>query len=359
MGSSRTASTRFKDLLDDDSTDEQESHTEERSQSEEELEESQDDSGESDDSSLSLSLPSLDDMFASTGQQYYQSGQSPQQAEYERHIRDSVRKLKHAKKKLQKRNKKKKRKTETVFRYLMKAVESYQLPVLDYKPQPSRRRGAFLRFMDKLKLVTSSVGETRNMLADSGNPKAPSNKAANRAMFRVLCSRVDTYLVSQLHELQARRGHEDGFGALMLLRSLFADAEDVDYKISVLNEFQAVKLHETESVFDFSKRFGFLYRAVVGSGQGVPEKERIRYYLRALREHREPRILYEIKERLADHKKGKRQVLQTIQQELIREEEQVKGTSSGQVHDQTIIARHGNRRQRPVRQANFSSSKPK
>ena len=144
----------------------------------------------------------------------------------------------------------------------------------------------------------------------------------------------------------------------MLLRSLFADAEDPDYQDSVFTTFVTVKLNPNESVFDFTKRFGLLYREVVGSGQGIRERECIRYYLRALREHKEPRILYEVKAKLRAHARGEKLVLQEIQRELMREEEQLKGTFTGRVYDQTIVARHGQRHERSRRYANATSARP-
>ena len=100
------------------------------------------------------------------------------------------------------------------------------------------------------------------MLVDPGNPQKLKSKSSNRALYRVLCSRVDTYLVSQLQELQARVGKEDGFSALMLLRSLFANANDIDYKESIMTDFQVIKLHDNESVFD-----SFHNQGLVGESQ--------------------------------------------------------------------------------------------
>ena len=240
----------------------------------------------------------------------------------------------------------------------MKAAESYRLQVLDYKPVPARRRAAFISFMGRLKLVTSSVTDTAHMLTDSGNPRKPKSKSANKAMFQMLCSRVDSYLITQLHELQARLGREDGHAALMLLRTFFADAEDIDYTNAVLNQFRTIKLQDNESVFAFSKRFGNNYQAVTASGQSVPERERIRYYLRALREHREPRILFEVKDMLASLDRGEHMHLQDLKQRLIREESQVIGNFKETHFDQTITVRHGSRPQRRSRRhANMARGK--
>ena len=116
--------------------------------------------------------------------------------------------------------------------------------------------------------------------------------------------------------------------------SLFANAEDPDYKRDALHQFEMIQLQNGESVFDFSKRFGLLYRAVVGSGQSVSERDRINIYLRALRENTEPRILYEVKDVLRDHESEVKQVLANLQRRLIKEEELISNTFSGKFRDQ-------------------------
>ena len=111
-----------------------------------------------------------------------------------------------------------------------------------------RSRFTFLNFINKLKLVLSTVAETVDMLQDPGNPTKPSTKAASQAVFRMLCARVDSYLITQLQDLAVRLGREDGYQALMLLRSFFADAEDIDYQHNIMNHFKALSLQEGESV---------------------------------------------------------------------------------------------------------------
>ena len=305
-----------------------------------------------------LSMPTLQNMLPMAPSPLTMP-QSPAAGPSIQAFNENLEKLKTIHKKLRKRAHKKKhrRKTETIFRYLMKAVESYQLPVLDYKPEPARRRGAFLRFLDKLKLVTSSVYETQSMLEDIGQPQRPKTAPASKAMFRVLCARLDPYLVSQLQELQSRIKGEDGHAALLLLRALFADAENQEYKDAVMNQFKSVRLQDGESIFGFTKRFGFLYRAVIGSGQSVKEPDRVRYYLTALKRYKEPRILYEVKGYEQRLKERKPVVLQEIQQELIQEEEQIKGISSGNFFDATRVVRHGPTRRRSTRHANASDSR--
>ena len=72
-------------------------------------------------------------------------------------LRDTAKKLKKEHKRASKRKKKSKASADVLFHYLMKAVNDYQLPVFNYDPSPTRRRGKFNHFFEKLKLVTSSV----------------------------------------------------------------------------------------------------------------------------------------------------------------------------------------------------------
>ena len=285
-----------------------------------------------------ISLPSLEDLRLSNEEILTGSATTDQLA-HARQLQRSAERLRTAKKQLASAKRSRKRKTrsaETIFRYLMKAVESHKLPILDYKSEPSRRRGSFIRFLDRLKLVTSSVSETLDVLSNPGAPVRPSTRNANKALFRVLCARVDSCLVGQLHELQSRRRKEDGYSALKMLRSLFADTDNQDYNELALNDFQMVKLHSNESAFDFNKRFGYLYRAVVGTGQTISEQRRIRHYLRALLEHRNTRILYEVKAKMKELDSGRRLILQKIQSDLVTEEEQSKGGGSRLITQTTV-----------------------
>ena len=75
----------------------------------------------------------------------------------------------------------------------------------------------------------------------------------------MLCTRVDGHLIMQLYDLQSQTNKEDGYNALLFLRSLFANAENDRYKNDVLNNLKEVKLYPSESVFDFNKRFSSLY----------------------------------------------------------------------------------------------------
>ena len=97
-------------------------------------------------------------------------------------LRETAKKLKKEHKKASKRKKKSKSLADVLFRYLMQAVNDYQLPVLNYDPSPSRRRGKFNHFLEKLKLVTSAVRQTKNVLSNPAKPRPPKRKAANQGV---------------------------------------------------------------------------------------------------------------------------------------------------------------------------------
>ena len=50
-----------------------------------------------------------------------------------------------------------------------------------------------------------------------------------------------------------------GYHALKLLRSMFADAGDPEYRLQTMNKFKMVKLKESKSVCNFTRRFVNLY----------------------------------------------------------------------------------------------------
>ena len=167
--------------------------------------------------------------------------------------------------------------------------------------------------------------ETRKVLSLVSDVKEPKTQSANVALFRVICARVDGYLRHQLQEIQVSTGKEDGYAALLLLRDLFADASDMDYQVYALNIFKTVTLKTNKSIFDFNKRFGLLYWNVVSSGVFLPEKDRIWYYLRALRQHKDAQILFEVKALTRDFQSGSERSLREIQRLLIKEEDIVTG----------------------------------
>ena len=57
----------------------------------------------------------------------------------------------------------------------------------------------------------------------------------------------------------------------------------------------------------------------------IPEKDRIRYYLRALRQHKDAQILFEVKALTRDFQSGSERSLREIQRLLIKEEDIVTG----------------------------------
>ena len=91
----------------------------------------------------------------------------------------------------------------------MKSVESFGLPSLNYNPDPSRQRGEYITFIEKLKLVLSTVKQTKKVLSSVSDVKEPKTQSANVALFRVICAQVDGYLRHQLQEIQVSTGRED------------------------------------------------------------------------------------------------------------------------------------------------------
>ena len=203
----------------------------------------------------------------------------------------------------------------------MKAANDYGLLPLDYSDIPGRRRSKHASFLDKLKFVTSSVRQTRNVLSDITKPKPPKSKEANQALYRVICTKVEPYIRTQLDQLTATLGHEDGYQALLLLRNLFADQNDPDFKQHAENMFKSIALRDTESIFSYNKRFGYLYRNYTGCGMTMSEQERARIYLRGLQQHPDTRVLFEVKSKLKTLDTVDFEGLTEIQRLLLREEE--------------------------------------
>ena len=177
----------------------------------------------------------------------------------------------------------------------MKGVDSHNLHTLDYHPHPSRRRSKFNAFLDKLKLVTSSVRQTKKLLSDTSNPTPLTHKGANKAFFRMLCAKVDTQLNTKLQNLRNRLGREDGYEALLLLRKLFADVSDIDFQHEALSLFCTIQWRDGETMHTFNRRFNGMHRNVLSAGMEIDEQERIRHYLRALKKHTSTNVLCEVK----------------------------------------------------------------
>ena len=269
--------------------------------------------------------------------------------DYARIVEGTVQKIKRHNKK---RSKRRKHSADTIFRYLMKAVESYHLPTLNYDQNPVRRRGKFNHFLDKLKLVTSGVKETRKLLTDTTKPKRPS-KNANLALFRILCARVDGYLRNQLQDMSFNDKEENGYKALLLLQSLFADKEDMDYKLQAETEFRTITLRNNEPIYDFNKRFGILYRNMVGAEVRMTENDRIRIYLRALRDHTDAKILFDVKNMTKDFEAGNYIPLIDMQRILQREDDR----NNGFTRQETKPDRNSRPRRRHTAHANQALSK--
>ena len=109
-------------------------------------------------------------------------------------LQASAKKLKKAQRKLKKKKRHQKKSTDVLVRCLMKAVDNYKFPVLNCKAQPMRRRGKFNNFLDKLKLVLTSVCQTKDALKNPAQPLKPKTPEANHALFRLLYAQVDDYL---------------------------------------------------------------------------------------------------------------------------------------------------------------------
>ena len=247
---------------------------------------------------------------------------SPSAAEYWMSLYSSMKKLKKAKRRIRKKKKKTKGSPDVLFRYLMKAAVDYDLPILNYDADPHRRRGKYNHFLDKLKLVTSSVRQTRSILSDPNLPSPPKSRSANQALFRVICAKVEPHIRNQLIEMSDDQSPEDGFEALMLMRSLFADDKDHDFVRNTLNIFTAIQLKDGESVFNFNRRFSKLYRNVLGCHITIPNDDRLRIYLHALQHHTDSRVLYEVKAMIKDLNNGKPLGISDAQRLILREEEQ-------------------------------------
>ena len=164
----------------------------------------------------------------------------------------SAEELKKAQRKLKKKKKYQKKSTYVLFRFLTKAVYSCKLPILNCYAQPMRRRGKFNNFLNKLKLALTSVCQTKEALKNPAQPTKPKTPAANHALFRLLCAQVDNCLRAQLQVMILNNGSEDGFAALICLRAMFADTDDMDYCQHAMNTLMTGQLKDSEHVFTFN-----------------------------------------------------------------------------------------------------------
>ena len=125
----------------------------------------------------------------------------------------------------------------------------------------------------------------------------------------------------------------------------------MDYQQHIMNLFTSIQLKDNESVFDFNKRFHYVYRNVIGSGQQVSEEKRIHIYLRALRQHHDPRILYEVKSMTRDLLAHKSKPISELQRLLLKEEEYSNTTINS-------MQSTGKRPVRSTRRANYVNNTP-
>ena len=175
-----------------------------------------------------------------------------------------------------------------------------------------------------LKLALTSVCQTKEALKNPAQPTKPKTPAANHALFRLLCAQVDNCLQAQLQVMILNNGSEDGFAALICLRAMFADTDDMDYCQHAMNTLMTGQLKDSEHVFTFNWRFSNAHHNLVGSGQTAKEVDWIRVYLRALRQHTNSRILCKVKSMIGDLGTGKCNSLAEMQQVLVKEEENAK-----------------------------------
>ena len=190
-------------------------------------------------------------------------------------------------------SKKKKRSTESIFKALMRTSKSYDVPTLQYHVARNRRRGVFNHFLDKLQFVTSSIKETKNVLALITEPRRAKTRSADKALFRFLCAKADEHTKNQLKDLQLQLRAEKGFEALMLLKELYSVKGDKDFQRKAYRELTTLK-YKTGPILEFNKLFTKKYRNLVGSGIEIPEFERVDMYIQAMKTHKDPMILYHV-----------------------------------------------------------------
>ena len=93
------------------------------------------------------------------------------------------------------------------------------------------------------------------------------------------------------------------------------------FKMLKTNKFNTIKLKDTESIYAFNKRFNYLLQNVTGCGVPISEDKCKTVCLRALRQHPDSKILFEVKAMLKEHNQGVAEPLTDVQRKLLREEE--------------------------------------
>ena len=210
-------------------------------------------------------------------------------------------------------------------------------------------RGKFNHFLEKLKLATSAVRQTKNVLSNPAKPRPPKRKAANQALYRVLCSRTEQYVRTQLNQLTEATGSRRWISSRPnCYEKLYADQNDLDYQQHAINAFNtSTSQGRRNNIFLQQKIRLSLPQCIAACGIKMTDEEQAQIYLRALRLHRDPRILYEVKSQYEKLEKGRSKGLTEIQRVLLHEEE------LGQSQDYTVRpATRRDPRSRPTAQVN-------
>jgi hypothetical protein len=186
----------------------------------------------------------------------------------------------------------------------MKTDEHYKVPNLVYHADQSKRRQAFGNWIDRTKLLFSTIKETRDVLQDITKIRRPTTAHADIALFRYILSKTTQFVQTSLIDLQRRTLKESGYEGLRLIELMFADPDDGPYRRKCMNDFRAIDWQSNDSVSIFNQRFLRTYRTLLSSHQDISESEQIDIYLDALQHHKDPSILYEVKAFRAKVKRG-------------------------------------------------------
>ena len=216
---------------------------------------------------------------------------------------------------------KKERRHHKIFYELSKSAEHFKLPRLTNHEDPSRRRGAFTNFLEKLQNVLQMTKETNRILASPTKWRLPKSDNGNRALFSLLVAHADRSLHTALMQLYADTGIHDGFAALQLLRNLCA-AADEDEQHSALQKFRSCLLEEGESIQTFNTRFNSALNLVKASGyELLSPRDVLSQYFRALIQHPSSHIVIELTTFKQQHERGEEVSLFELQSHIQRHEE--------------------------------------
>ena len=103
-------------------------------------------------------------------------------------------------------------------------------------------------------MVASSVRQTEDVLSKINKPKPPKTKQANQALCRVICTKVEPCIRTQLDQLTTALGCEDGCQALLLMQTLFADKDDEDCNQNAENTLKTVTLRQSRALHSHPAR---------------------------------------------------------------------------------------------------------